>query len=175
MKESRKEFILRAHESACSDWKSKIETEFPKLFKGTKLVVGNWYRYADSENILLCLQKENNNSVNGFGFDSESNWCKSRSWITTGLIPTTDKEVAIALFAEAKKRGYKEGVKIEFFSTEEQQIIGSDSIRYFKRKVYIEGCCVFDNGKWATIIPPIKEMTLEQVQKELGYEIKIMQ
>ena len=33
MKESRKEFIKKAHSAACSEWKENIEKEFPKLFK----------------------------------------------------------------------------------------------------------------------------------------------
>ena len=43
MKESRKEFIKKAHSAACSEWKTNIEKEFPKLFKEDALEVGRWY------------------------------------------------------------------------------------------------------------------------------------
>ena len=33
MKQSRKDFIKKVHKNACSEWKTKIEKEFPKLFK----------------------------------------------------------------------------------------------------------------------------------------------
>lgn len=33
MKKSREEFIIEAHDAACSEWKKRIETEFPKLFE----------------------------------------------------------------------------------------------------------------------------------------------
>ena len=45
MKTTRKEFIKRAHQSACSEWKEQIEKEFPKLFKKDELVVGKWYKH----------------------------------------------------------------------------------------------------------------------------------
>ena len=44
MKKSTKEFIKRAHESACSEWKTEIEKQWPKLFIKTGLEVGKWYK-----------------------------------------------------------------------------------------------------------------------------------
>jgi hypothetical protein len=38
MKKSRKDFIKKAHENACSEWKTNIEKEFPKLFKEDALL-----------------------------------------------------------------------------------------------------------------------------------------
>jgi len=185
MKTTRKKFILQAHEAACSDWKSKIATEFPKLFKGTKLVVGSWYKTTQFElsyliNITeLFFDKYYKGSISQRHYGFENGEFKKGSWNNTAfsksLIPATDKEVETALFAEAKKRGYKEGVTIESFSPLEPNIIESDyKGGYYKGGYYMDGCCVFDNGKWATIIPKIKEMTLVQVQNQLGYAFKII-
>ena len=39
----RKEFIMQAHEAACSEWKKNIEKELPELFPAIKFEVGKWY------------------------------------------------------------------------------------------------------------------------------------
>lgn len=184
MKESRKEFIVRAHESACSDWKSKIETEFPKIFLKSKLVVGNWYKTSNATadyliNITeLVFHKYGKGSISQKHYGFKDGEFKKGSWANTSfsnsLIAATDKEVAKALFAEANKIGYKTGDTIVSFMGIGKERIWSDSFQYLNGKVYIGGSCVFYNGEWATIIPPIKQMTLKQVQKELGYEIEII-
>jgi hypothetical protein len=52
MKKSRIEFIKEGHAAACSEWKAKIEKEFPKLFVKEELEVGKWYNY---EGLLICF------------------------------------------------------------------------------------------------------------------------
>ena len=48
MKKGRKDFIKKAHENACSEWKTKIEKEFPKLFKEGVLAEAR-KRYKDGD------------------------------------------------------------------------------------------------------------------------------
>ena len=78
-------------------------------------------------------------------------------------IPATDKEVEEALIKEAKKRGFKEGVK--FNGVDRVGINGvfkgSDCVTgsYFRHNTYpkenvllTNGIAIFSNGKWAEIV-----------------------
>ena len=138
MKESRKEFIKKAHSAACSEWKTNIEKEFPKLFKKDALVAGKWYKIADSGDHITGLDQDHNlifvEEFNKYNIAKRVNeLCKenvnllyenhlfghnpsgkkvlfgSKAAIK-GLTPATEKEVEEALIKEAKKRGFKEGV-----------------------------------------------------------------
>ena len=178
MKESRKEFIKKAHSAACSEWKENIEKEFPKLFKEDALVVGKWYK---SEGCLFNYQKQSN----VYGFFTDGSWMNG-DWIWYGANakPATDKEVEEALIKEAKKRGFKEGVNFnvtkdlwdtsiggrEGFNTviDKNTYDYSESSNSFKINC-IDGCMsIFTKGKWATIVETI---TKEQAEKELGKTI----
>jgi hypothetical protein len=153
MKQQRKEFIIQAHAAACSDWKTKIETEFPKMFKKDKLAVGKWYKYDEKAFKALMVW---GNSEYTYGFwngEYKDNLCFRDAF---NKIPATDKEVSEALIAEAKRRGYKNGnyecmavrntlfVKDNFFfeSSTGQLWMGIDG--YANQ--------VFANGVWAEII-----------------------
>ena len=90
-------------------------------------------------------------------------------------IKATDKEVEEALIKEAKKRGFTEGV-----------IVSKDNFKYYKRSeklkretrfivryedgagwvIFCCGSCIFEDGKWATIIEDPKLVVN-------GYEMKI--
>ena len=168
MKESRKEFIKKAHESACSEWKTNIEKEFPKLFKKDALVVGKWY---NDKGCLFNYQK----SSNVYGFFTDGIWTND-PWSWGGKYSTlaTDKEVEQALIKEAKKRGFKEGVN---FKSNLMRGIGElfDGHFFFDNK--FELCyrnhggvlyTLFKNGIWAEIQETI---TREQAEKELGKTI----
>lgn len=53
MKKSRKKFIKEAHEHACSEWKDKIEKEFPKLFtKEETYKIGDRFEIAGHTYLL---------------------------------------------------------------------------------------------------------------------------
>ena len=97
-------------------------------------------------------------------------------------IKATDKEVEEALIKEAKRRGFKRGVKfIKLSNGVVQTVYG---LPYFQAgrvavespitewsSLYKGGCSnpsIFDNGKWATIVETI---TKEQAEKELGKTI----
>jgi hypothetical protein len=40
--------------------------------------------------------------------------------------------------------------------------------------LYAEKGCIYNKGNWAKIIEQPKEMTIEQIEKELGYKVKII-
>ena len=169
MKESRKEFIKKAHSAACSEWKTNIEKEFPKLFKKDVLAVGKWYK---SRNCLFNYQKQGN----VYGFYTDGGWINGGwSWDDTSAKPATDKEVEKALIKEAKRRGFKEGVMIKskwLTAPSKKKLMGN-----FIFDNEFELCCrasngslytIFQDGEWATIVETI---TKEQAEKELGKTI----
>ena len=177
MKESRKEFIKKAHSAACSEWKKNIEKEFPKLFKEYALVVGKWYK---SRSCLFNYQKQGN----VYGFFTDGGWNNGGwSWDDTSAKPATDKEIEEALIKEAKKRGFKEGVKFIKLGNGVVQTV--DGLPYFQAgrvavespktewsRVYKGGSSnpsIFEYGKWAEIIK--ETITKEQAEKELGKTI----
>ena len=98
--------------------------------------------------------------------------------------PATPEEIETGLIEMAKKMGFNEGVKF----SEAKRKSGregycsfcSDYMGYVKytdgEQVLLSGGrAIFCDGKWAQIIPDTKEMTIEEIQKELGYKIKIVE
>ena len=165
MKESRKEFIKKAHSAACSEWKTNIEKEFPKLFKKSALVVGKWYKEAG------CLFNYQY-GLNIYGFFSDGVWTdRGWSWYDTVSTPATDKEVEEALIKEAKRRGFKEGIEFKSVSSGNSIERVYDVFSYYSKQDQLcsAGGSVFIGGKWAEIIK--ETITKEQAEKELGKTI----
>jgi hypothetical protein len=154
MKQQRKEFIIQAHAAACSDWKTKIEKEFPKMFKEDGLIVGKWYKNSFG-GIALYQGKD----VKTYGLNSSKNWYFNKGWFTTikDQIPATDKEVSKALIAEAKKRGYKNGnYKCMTVCFNTLKVVDDFFFKPSTRELWMGKIGlsnqVFANGIWAEII-----------------------
>jgi hypothetical protein len=163
MKKSRKEFINKVHLSATKPWKTKIEEEFPKLFKKEEKANG-WYK--DTIRHKWCMFFEN--GIMKYGVDMLGKWKENLSHnYTLGVndYKATNKEVGETLIKEAKKKGFdKEGISfkiIEGPSTgsvnltkiTNQYVIEYESSR--NRVVLVKNgisytICI--NGKWAEII-----------------------
>ena len=155
--------------------------------------VGKWYK-SKNHNITACYVDEHNNYGVSFGVWKDAmilNYFEA--WTLA-----TDKEVEAALIKEAKKRGFKKGVNyisctLGDFKTNIEG--GKEGVKYNCNNVMgrkDEVLCgkvifdydynglfcssngwIFEDGKWATIIEEPKEMTMAEVNKALGYEIKI--
>ena len=181
MKKGRKDFIKKAHENACSEWKTKIEKEFPELFKEDALVVGKWYKFGGD--YLICIEEINDKKGVVYGFMNNS-WYKSNDFQLIGgfyqYILATDKEVEQALIKEAKKRGFKEGVSFKLIEgsvgmlnstkiTKDYEIVYEASINRLVLKRIGILYTIFKDGVWATIIK--ETITKEQAEKELGKTI----
>jgi len=170
MKESRKQFIKDGHAAACSEWKAKIEKEFPKLFKETEYKKNDWVFMGD---VTMELSKiydfDNAGDPRVYRIDGIKN-----VWYLSDVVrPATDKEVKEALIKEAKKRGFKKGVKVVSpYNSDHTRVIAS-SFR-FERGSLVFTCesgwrtYLFVDGKWATIIETI---TKEEAEKQLGKTI----
>ena len=164
MKQSRKDFIVKAHESACEEWKREIEKEFPKLFK-EKLVVGKWYKRG-GELVVWNGGKTTYGFVNLGGKYHYSNILLFS--IIEGAIPATHKEVETALIEEAEKRG----LKPLNHRCLRDGLIWEDNIggayQFIDKALGIGASIAFEDGKWATITETI---TKEQAEQELGKTI----
>ena len=178
MKESRKEFIKKAHSAACSDWKTKIEKEFPKLFKEDALVVGKWYINIDGLKCLHFVTKiTDSKEYFAYGFSFSNEWKNNKGfgsvndYTNKNFRLATNKEVEEALIKEAKKRGFKEGVEFKSVSSGNSIERVYDVFSYYSNQNQLcsAGGSVFIGGKWAEIIK--ETITKEQAEKELGKTI----
>jgi hypothetical protein len=54
-----KEFVLEAHKVACSEWKNKIETQFPELFDDLKTYdIGTRVEISEAPHVLTMIRGE---------------------------------------------------------------------------------------------------------------------
>ena len=187
MKESRKEFIKKAHSAACSDWKKNIEKEFPELFKKYGLEIGKWYKIDNEDGYLLNYSGK----VTVFGFlnGSYSNGYNFDLYHYDNAKPATDKEVEEALIKEAKRRGffnignvfkscfddnneartiskYDSSTDIDYYYDEVHNELRSNGLNTYGK--FCSNPLIYKKGKWATITETI---TKEQAEKELGKTI----
>lgn len=169
-----KEFILEGHKAACSTWKAKIEAQFPELFP--KLEVGRWLK--DDTNPKWLMYRDVKNI---YGFDTLGNWFyrENESYEPNSCDRyATDKEVETALIAEAKRRGFKDGVFINNsnlgFDNFTQKTIGD---KLWWDGTYLnfgdKNSAIFKDGKWAEILSEPIELTLEQRIERIEEQLKI--
>ena len=159
---------------------------FPEVFE-TKLEVGKWYKgvFLQHSNPLIYITGVNEqNNIKSYGFNG-LNWFDDRLTTrhygsisdTNDWIPATKEEVETALINEAKRRGFKKGVAFNSLPHQYMNTENNTKVDYIKMsdnmKTLYSSCGVIENnGKWAEIIQP-KQMTKEEIEKELGYEIEI--
>jgi hypothetical protein len=174
------DFILQAHESACNEWKLKIEKECPKLFE-KKLEVSKWYKgFSELGSPFLGVYDVKESSDISYGFWNEI-WSTNKN----GLIrlkdaesyeKATEEEVKEALIKEAKKRGFKEGSKTKGTNLDTEISTLTEGFEYSINSNELKANCngdfyikriIFSNGKWAEIISnPIKEK-INELQKQI--------
>jgi hypothetical protein len=149
-----------------------------------ELEVG-WYKInKNNENYFsnlkwLCYH-DGNRFV--YGFECSGDWClfKQNYKGSGDEERATEEEVKEALISEAKRRGFKEGVRFVSVYPDSQRNeveitrcnFSYDGIE--EPYLFIDSMCAFYNGKWATIIEEPKEMTVEEISKALGHEVKIV-
>ena len=170
------DFIKEAHQSACANWKQRIEKELFDLFN--KLEVGKWYKgNVDFNSLIYITNLENKGKyfkINYYGFtfgeykeSTISNLDHEKS-----LTLATEEEVKTALVNEAVKRGFELGKKVKwnFEGSEGYKCsnITKDYFEYFVNENKLELSCgiIFNNGKWATLItePTEKELLGDKIK-----------
>ena len=173
MKDSRKQFIKDGHAAACQEWKTKIEKEFPKLFKETEFVVGKWHKDKYKNLINYQLEKKCFGFKKGVKWDLDTPTCYYIFDNTSEWTPATDKEVEEALIKEAKKIGFKEGVDYQTVSGRLVRNLRFNNLEFYPDSSggYLTdgyGGSIFEVGKWAT---PIEKITKEEAEKLIGKTI----
>lgn len=137
-----------------------LEAEIKKLkeeLNKPEFEVGKWY-YCWQDYLIHY----SGNELNNYGFCS--GWrsdllCSKNQPIQR---PATDKEVEEALIKEAKRRGFKKGVRFEClygWTNNKYSEWRNDEIsfRYYEGGLWVYGInfyelCIFQEGKWAEII-----------------------
>jgi hypothetical protein len=174
-----KDFILEAHESACSTWKTKIENQFPELFSKVKLELNKWYRFKSGT--LGYFQGFGKTSY-GFHFDvwdyfEDHRWFCNKEEMHKIDRLATKEEVETALIAEAKKRGLdKQGIRIECLETLKVELSHNNNFacfNYNNNGIYYNGIKVYKNGKWAEIVSEPIELSLEQRLERIEKHLNI--
>lgn len=156
--------------------KYNMKDEFPEVFK-PRLEVGKWYKdvRVDSKAVLYLeeITTHKTSAMKSYGFSMKGEWIESCNRSILVFVNFTEKatpeEVELALIREAKKIGLIDGSYIESTSG----VIGklNEGVYIFDyrlNKLYYSGYEIFDNGKWATIIPSI---TKEEAEKKLNCKI----
>jgi len=178
--ETTKEFVMSAHQAACSDWKRKIEEEFPSLFE---VKIGKWIKSKESEKLtmLKLFDAEFSGKTKGYGVNYQGEWVESEidllgvgtCWDSFSI--ATPTEIESMLWKEAEKRGIGKDTKIEESLTQIGYkcsndggfIIGYD-INY--DELWNLNGCIYKQGKWAKPLDPNKEIKeiISRFEKELA-------
>jgi hypothetical protein len=138
---------------------------------------GKWYKGTGiySKHFFCCTKLEKGN-VYGTGYGAVGNWLEYANFAydtATHYVLATDKEVEEALIKEAKKRGFKEGVKLKH-----PESVYKSGLRFNYLSYYADMLCdgyghvVFKDGIWAEIIKdePLKVCGYELVTNHKGSE-----
>jgi len=161
----------------------KLKELCPELFE-KKLEVGKWYKCIEKAfESLVCITDIENITAYGFSHYGEKDrniWkdnCQAGWTFKTqpqNWIAATPEEIKNALEEEAVKR-YPIGSYVRCVNGTETEIKGH-------LMNYLDGVLLLMDdkyrfelmkaGTWATIIKP-KQMTKQEIEKELGYEIEI--
>ncbi len=156
--------------------KMYLEKEQPK----EEFEVGVWYvgiRNVTKERPMLLYCSNNN----GYGFYDGvwgNNLHTSPKYFSTykgyNLRKATPQEIETALIKEAKKRGFKEGVRIQSlkFESNKPKLMSCNSRFEEQFELFMGGSCLFSKGKWATIIENSFEIAGHKVEID-GDDIKI--
>lgn len=185
-----KEQILEFANWGNPDNKKKLKEWFPKAFE-SQLEVGKWYKNGDFgfERSLACVSHINPNEKDefgGYGFDIHGCWFNNKDVTTFGShnwLSATHEEIASALIAEAKKKGYKTGVRIKGLGNGEICTLPNGEFEYIKNANALwfgnpndafEGFDVFLDGIWAEILPEQKTIiTHEKALKIIAKKLKV--
>ena len=151
----------------------KLLQEFiPEAFN-TEPVKGNWY--ISQYYLIYYLGNSRCHCIKL----SDGKWLENIYHSLTGHLKNyrsaTEEEIKVALIREAKKRGYKEGVKCKFGIIEDIRTLETNDFEFkleyntlgIKRKNG-NADIIFRSGKWAEIIEET-EPTKEEINRVLTF------
>jgi len=138
-----------------------------------ELEVGVWYVPVD-----YGVKAFNYQGGSSYGFDVRGFWQSELDAdnLLNEYTKATDEEIESLLIEEAKKRGLVEGFEyMSMIFNRLHQVESYDIYNYniTRDTLYAGDNSIYNSGKWATPITS-EEMTLKDVCKELGRNIKIV-
>lgn len=163
------EQVKEAYNAACNEWKSKIKDWFPEAFE-KQLKVGKVYKYPSLGEKFMF--KFNGFGANNYGFTTIGEWSNDLGvWKNEVNLyeEATKEEWLEALKEEARKRGFKKGVKynyvdkpyfIKTFQDELDLAISADLVDCID--------IILKNGVWAEVIKE-EIPTQEEIDRVLDY------
>ena len=181
-----KEQILAIEKVGGADISLYLKEIFPEVFK-TELTIGKWYKHS-KEAGLFYLTEITDSACHGYGFRKNGIWfstskndrsayCAVNNFHFKYLVEATPEELSAALINEAKKRGYKKGVTIQWKSRPKLiYTLGDDEFDYLEsRNVLVFGNYgIFERGEWAQILPQEKTVVpMEKALKIIAKKMKV--
>jgi len=165
-----KEQILETIRTGTDVTERYFKEIIPEAFN-TKLDTGKWYKSSADIEFLVYYQSK---GFDNYGFWEDQpyrdNLLFGDCWYNMSRLATPE-EVESALINEAKKRGFVQGVK--YLSPLSKCRREFDGEMYFNHNnLYEKGKSIFNNGKWATILP--QEKTVVPIAKALKIIAKKM-
>ena len=182
-----REFILLAHEAACSDWKTKLEDKFPAAFS-RRIKTKTWYKGKPGH--LYCITDirldqcfDGSIGTTQYGWH-RGKWRDKFTWANTSatnrLELATPEEVTEAFQKEAKFRGYTPFTlyhTVSNINPGEIKQVGDEAV--FRAYIGANnggtqvtdgyGGTIFYAGEWGAIHVPT--MTKEKAEAKLGVKI----
>jgi hypothetical protein len=154
---------------------SKLKEWFPSVFE---IELNRYYKWKGFRPTIGFVDRKTSLS-DCYGFSHTiQGICKKEydSLHKSKLELATPEEVETALVNEAKKRGFKDGVKIKqpFNNDNITNCLYEDSFTFDKNELWYGGSRIFSYGKWATILPQPIKMTVAEVEAKLGHAVEIV-
>jgi len=171
-----KEQLLNIEKFGGADVSLYLKEHFAEAFK-TGLVVGKWYVINNDPTYLLNYHGESEIDIH-YGFMGNWDLWFFDEYHKNMCREATPEEVESALINEAKKRGFKKGYKsfphniYAYKITDSDFYFDSNNNQLFVRQKNDTFAKIFDNGKWAEILP--QEKTVVPMEKALKIIAKKM-
>ena len=183
MKDSTKDLVRQLHKDSNTTLKKRIEVEFPFLLQEANLIEGSYYRKKGTK-LVLCFNGDYNSKQ--WGFNLSGDWSPSLAVYNRNNYyeKLEDNEVKDLLVKEAIKRGFIEGTTYicaaKCTTDKERVVSNSGRWEFFPQENRLSMFCnnyFFEDGAWAIIrekVEDIRELTVSEISKELGYKVKVI-
>lgn len=155
---------------------NKLQTCLVDNYLNPKLEVGKWYWHLD--NLLFFVREINGSKCFGYGLWGDD-WFNGEYPIhdmndsDSDIREASKEEVEKALIEEAKRRGFKEGVRFIPLYVDGSEYNNANTfegdLSYDESENSLDLDCsfrVFANGKWATIIDERQEK-IEELERKI--------
>ena len=123
-----------------------------------------WYKTSSLGKSIFCVTKIEGDNYFAYGFCYNGIWNSEKEFgqfkYAKEIEFASEEEVKEALIGEAKRRGYKTGVKYMCYDMV-QEIENMDGMKYYKSNILTDGNGghIYSNGEWSEIYNPKRKDT----------------